>query len=396
MVLWVLVSTGLLVLNQYKSLSTVVLYGIVPGALLTVLLVEERIRIDNRAWLYLLAFTGWCTLSLFYTVNFEMTANYITVLIGNLVIWYTVSRIVKNSQNDQILLLLFIGPLLFHAIQGLLTPIEFIEGAGYGRATGLFSNPNGLGFTMWYGATAVALWLQQIGKRRIWQLIGIALIGLFLFVLLQSGSRKNALAFGFFWFVLIYYLARSKYRSSLIGLGVIILISYFTIDIGQLEQTAVFSRTSVEHLGRSGENRFILIQEGLEMFFTYPILGVGLGSFTSYSSTGLMAHNDFIEVLASTGIIGFMLYSPIYWFFYKQNKALLKNEETYRWGAWSQAFLAGFLVLGLGRPTFLDPVAMLVLAFFYSLSWNQTCQLKAHYLYLKKRDNAYLPHHKYA
>lgn len=394
--LWILLSTGLLVLNQYQSLKTAVLYGFVPGALFSVFLAERSLRFNNRAFLYLVAFTFWSGLSLLYTVNFDMTSNYLSILIGNLVVWYTVSRIVERNPNHQLLLLLFIGPLVFHSIQGIITPAEVIESVGYGRATGLYSNPNGLGFTMWYGATALILLLLYLPENRLMQLIGIGLIGLFLYVLLQSGSRKNALAFLVFGFILLYYLARSKYRSWVIGFGVMALLGYFVIDLDQLEQTALFARASSEHLERSGEHRFLLILDGWRMFLSNPLLGIGLGSFTFYSTFGQMAHNDVIEVIASTGIVGFVLYAMVYWLFYKQNKILLKNETTYRWGAWSQAFLAGWLVLGMGRPTFLDPVAMMVLAFFYSLSWQKARQLKAHYLYFQKRNNAYLPHHQHA
>ena len=140
------------------------------------------------------------------------------------------------------------------------------------------------------------------------------------------------------------------------------------VNISFLENTAFGARMSQEALVRGKDSRLELITEGFHMFKKNPLFGVGLGSFTSYSSTGAMSHNDYIEVLASTGIIGFLLYFPIYLMFYKQNKILLKHPITFVWGVLLQAFLIGFMLLGLGRPSFLDPVAILVLAFFHTIA----------------------------
>lgn len=44
--------------------------------------------------------------------------------------------------------------------------------------------------------------------------------------------------------------------------------------------------------------------EGLDMFKTHPLLGVGAGNFTDYNE--LTAHNSFVLVLAETGFLGFL------------------------------------------------------------------------------------------
>ncbi|MEW9573375.1 O-antigen ligase family protein [Rhodanobacter sp. Si-c] len=46
--------------------------------------------------------------------------------------------------------------------------------------------------------------------------------------------------------------------------------------------------------------------EGLDMFKTHPLFGVGFGNFTDYNE--LTAHNSFVLVLAETGFLGFVIW----------------------------------------------------------------------------------------
>ena len=57
----------------------------------------------------------------------------------------------------------------------------------------------------------------------------------------------------------------------------------------------------------------------------------------------------------------------IFFIFFKQAKVLLRYKETYHWGVMSISFLVGYLILGMGRPAFLDPVAIIVFASFQGM-----------------------------
>jgi hypothetical protein len=46
--------------------------------------------------------------------------------------------------------------------------------------------------------------------------------------------------------------------------------------------------------------------EGLHMFLSHPVFGVGAGNFTEYND--LTAHNSFVLVLAETGFVGYVLW----------------------------------------------------------------------------------------
>ena len=71
----------------------------------------------------------------------------------------------------------------------------------------------------------------------------------------------------------------------------------------------------------SNSERMKLINIGIEEFKSNPILGIGIGNYNVYAqevlnynfrSDNLTTHNIYLELLAETGIIGFILFISIY------------------------------------------------------------------------------------
>jgi O-antigen ligase len=59
-------------------------------------------------------------------------------------------------------------------------------------------------------------------------------------------------------------------------------------------------------------SRAELIKQGLRVAAHNPALGVGLGNFQLYSTLDQYAHNNYVELLADTGLAGAILYYGIY------------------------------------------------------------------------------------
>lgn len=94
-----------------------------------------------------------------------------------------------------------------------------------------------------------------------------------------------------------------------------------------------------------------MVQIGLELFRKHPIFGVGFGNFSYhyfYEYNGwaeTYAHNNYIEILADTGIIGFILHYSVLFFMIidlirNWNKYVAHNRKI-------TAFLTTFLVIRL-------------------------------------------------
>ncbi len=376
-ILWFLLCFGLIVLNKIEGLSMIVLYRIIPVCFIIVVLSELKIYFSNRSLMQYIYFSLWTLISLIFTVNFGMTINYFSVLLGNIILWYITFRIVMRSDNQIILLLIVFVSNLYHAIMGFFRPVEVTEVDYVTRVTGLFTNPNALGFAMWCGLITVIFLTTLRTKNTLIKILLWSCVPFFLLVMFQSGSRKNVFAVIIYLLVIVYYYAKTRYRWIIIAASILIFITSEFINISFLENTAFGSRISHEAFNSDIDKRSELIIEGLQMFQDHLIFGVGLGSYTYYSSTGAMSHNDYVEVLASTGIVGFLLYFPIYIIFFKQNRFLVKHEATFEWGVLSQAFLFGFMFLGLGRVSFLDPVAILIFAFYHSINLKKVQIIKS-------------------
>ena len=74
--------------------------------------------------------------------------------------------------------------------------------------------------------------------------------------------------------------------------------------------------TGVGKTDRSATTRLALIDVGLAQFKRTPILGVGMGSghlvAWKYLSKTFYLHNNFAEILAGGGLVGFSIYYSIY------------------------------------------------------------------------------------
>ena len=70
------------------------------------------------------------------------------------------------------------------------------------------------------------------------------------------------------------------------------------------------------------------------MFYKYPIFGVGLGNYPFYIDKysniffyAGYAHNDYVEILSTTGIVGMIVYILIYYNIIKNILALKGKEK---------------------------------------------------------------------
>lgn len=66
-----------------------------------------------------------------------------------------------------------------------------------------------------------------------------------------------------------------------------------------------------DHFGSTGE-RLMFIEEGKEFFSNNPILGTGINTFIVMDAMHLYSHNNYIEIVVGTGLVGLLSYYWIY------------------------------------------------------------------------------------
>ena len=192
------------------------------------------------------------------------------------------------------------------------TGIDMSQGTRI-RYVGIFNDPNDLGmlFVMclpmpFYLASRGGL----LGLRRIfwWTAAGLILWGIFL-----TDSRGTLLAMVAILGVFIWQ-KRGPVAAGILGVGA----------MGVL--MALPSRMQDMNVSEaSAAGRVDSWYEGLQMFISNPLFGVGAGNYTEINP--LTAHNSFVLVLAETGIIGFTVWLAIVGYSFRMMLAVIRRGD---------------------------------------------------------------------
>ncbi|RDS83649.1 O-antigen polymerase [Dyella monticola] len=157
---------------------------------------------------------------------------------------------------------------------------------------GIFNDPNDLGL-LFATTIPMAVFLSTL-RGLLLRLFWLACAALLFYGTYLTNSRGALLAVLVVAGVYIWYRRGFITAGTLgvVGLACMKLMSSRMQDLDPDEESA-FGRVDAWY-------------EGLHMFLSHPVFGVGAGNFTEYND--LTAHNSFVLVLAETGFIGYMLW----------------------------------------------------------------------------------------
>ena len=226
------------------------------------------------------------------------------------------------------------------------------------HATGPFINhpPFANYLVLIFPLAVVGAWAGQFlmplrGKERAFRLAcGLAMVIMLLGILLSS-SRGGWIGAGLgicLLFGLLFRVPANKrlagvrlphmsLRSAVIGCAFFALLVTFVVfalgSSGRQQLDVRLARTVME--GQNFGTRLAIWRDSLDMIQDFPLFGVGLGAwpdlFPRYRRAPWSdmfireAHNDYVELLAETGCLGFGLLA---WFFWRIGKELLQRFRT--------------------------------------------------------------------
>jgi len=198
------------------------------------------------------------------------------------------------------------------------TPSNFIAAVITGERLGTEINQINI-FGMNSAITVILGLYFYLKNKRIY-LLGS---GIGLLCALSSGSRKALLivVLG----VLLLYIASYGWRSiSRMLCPVLFLGLFYALANDYIEGKSIFDRfesfvnlfTGEGKVDNSTLIRQQMIEFGLTSFMERPLHGYGLNNFSvlymNFSGEATYAHNNYVEILVSIGLIGFFLYYWIY------------------------------------------------------------------------------------
>jgi O-antigen ligase len=235
------------------------------------------------------------------------------------------------------------------------------------RVSGLAMNANEFGWIMILATVCLAyFWMMPSRRpklRRGLLFVGLAATGM---AILLSGSRKAILGLALFyvlWPLFCFRKGGTRARrmaiilavvvSVLVGLAIYMLASELPVA-KRFEETYTAIMTGSVQSG--GMDRLQLMRLAWNAFLSNPLVGLGLNNFVVFSR-GTAAHSEYAEVLADTGLIGFVLYFSIYLVMWRRAGKIAKycpDPVAVRVARLVRVFLIVVMALNLGRYNYTD------------------------------------------
>ena len=251
--------------------------------------------------------------------------------------------------------------------------IGYIEALGKGIRMGrAITNENLFGMT--FAWSALVAFYYYLKNKKMLHLVCIVVFAFFAF---SSGSKKASLMipFGIIGMCTLKYGIRKMWKTILIS---VVSIGVFLLIIRQPMFSNVYERLSSffsRDYNVSDATRAKMIEVGLQLFRQRPILGYGIGNYTRISGMGGYSHNNYIEVLVSTGLLGFALYyipyiRALYWGF----KEKVMNGDNMKTLLLVFAFLS--IVFGYGMVQIYDKNCWLMYAVILACADSVTEETK--------------------
>lgn len=207
---------------------------------------------------------------------------------------------------------LLIGLILIALLCAVWTITKGYYRNGYGMVLSPTNNPHTLGFVMDTGLFAVAYRSKSRIKSFVWNLL---LSTLFLYIIIQCGSRKCLLAaiiivLPWLWIELKMIMKSGTFNQKL---GIVLLVSLVVVGAAYYFFHTYINSISFERFenieeSQSNRARLAFFGLGFKYLFDSPLFGIGLGQFAVHNPAGMYSHSTIPEAIASWGIIGSLLY----------------------------------------------------------------------------------------
>lgn len=333
--------------SEGKSYITkIVAIGLVAVYIYTFFNRKQSIPIA-REWLILLLWVIVSLLSIFFAIDFNLAVSKFITILQVFIISFMIYSLVYSVRNANSILLSLLLTVLIVSLLAYSNAAAYADTDGRLKAT--FNNANLYGLVL-LSSIIISLGYLFSAKYLIFRMAQLPLILFFFIMLLQTGSRKAILGLFIVVTLFVYFKFREHIKRNVSAalLMLVVAVSAVAGGLYYLKDTSHFYRIQrvidafeskdISSAGESERGRLELYAKGLEVAMDNPVIGVGLDNFRRVDSgnvfssdIGTYSHSNYIEVLVSTGIIGFVLYYSVYGLLlfriYKLRKRNFSNRD---------------------------------------------------------------------
>lgn len=285
---------------------------IVPGFILGALKNFSNIA-ENRAPHYklLLAFLMVIIFSTAMNAGSSDAISQANIFLNRIIAFFMIHMLVDTEARLKNTLLAYI---ILAAVLGIHATMQLKTGVGFSGVPPLthYDPWRAVWVGDWDGSnsfgviflTAIPLSLEFIiGRHSIW----IRIIGLSTFPLIIAGlyfvdSRGDIIAA---LFALACYAAFKFSKKT----NILLLVTAI-LFLGSLLPSRMAEVSTTEE---SAHERTWVWEQGIGLLLDHPVLGVGSGQFVRNTSSGLVAHSNYVTAFSELGLLGFFLFLSILW-----------------------------------------------------------------------------------
>ena len=277
-------------------------------------LIHEKFRLRlDKSLLALIVFALYVFLSGFLVAqDFDRLLSSLLTFVECILVFYLVICYIAADGKPDFPMIAFIGLAL------ITTFFLVFRGVGLKRINIADTvNVNAIGVTLSFAIGFVLYLLISKRNSPIKWVIGIASIAILLVGVMMTASKKaiiSGAALIILWIFLCYRFTFARIPLALrfavfggiIAAGILVYRWYTSSYAQQMEY--MINRMSGLYVGESDQARIEMIKEGLLIFVSHPIFGVGFNNARYYISYATYTHCFYAEMLACTGIIGTILF----------------------------------------------------------------------------------------
>jgi len=381
---FLLVFTG-----RFEAYTPYITKGLTPLFLLVLIIIFRNpvSRLPKEYFTYIALFV-WAILSGIKAEDFSYYTRYIQLFVG-IIILLTIANILLPRYNiiNYFHFGLLIGALfLLYDAYINYNLVEVLDKTNSNaRLEGETGNANTIGAILLMAGLS-NIFIFDSTRSLIIKLSLLFFEGLLIIAIVATASRSSLLCIilSIILYIIFKLYINKKYSFLFFSIFVIV-ISLIASYNYIYENTLLGARIEQMETGEdgSGEERKLLIHEGLIMIKQNPFFGVGLGNFPINSSTGHYSHNDIIEISSTIGLVGLSLYFFFFFFPFLRiinlQRIKLFKEDRSRLMIINICTLI-FFVSGLFKPLFID----LFFMFFIGVLYAETHRIKIKYAHLSR------------
>jgi O-antigen ligase len=353
----------------YKN-ERLVLYSFEVLYILLILLVA--FKQNKKISLYTFwsaAFFMICLLSYIWSIDQIVAAKQIfnilkVLLIGNALVLFLDN---KEERINFILLTITLVAVYTTVLLVINTPANDWGNARLGESIGLNANDLALKMAI---SSIISVYLGKVNKKNYYFLFAI----IFTIITFLTGSRK-----AFFMIIIglifLYTTNLKNKRNIIIIIPIMLIISFsswkliMTVPqlydvLGERMEQMLNAFLGQGEVDQSTLDRLNMINTGISLFKERPLIGYGVSNF-SVLTIHAYAHNNYVELLVSVGLLGTLLYYSLYvWIIFKMLKLKGKNAGLII------SLIIGLVVMEYGQVTYYIEIYQIIIAFAFSACLN--------------------------